>query len=399
MSILRRLAAAGAVAIVLGACSFDDRVDRDEPRAASARVESADQPTAARKAVTSALDEPAHPDFPDPLINLDDLLPGGPPPDGIPSIDDPRFQPVDEVDWLDDDEPVLSLTIGGQTKAYPIRIMMWHEIVNDQLAGIPVAVTYCPLCNSGVAFERTLSGQRTTFGVSGKLYADNLVMYDRLTESLWPQLTGQASVGTLTGARLKAIPMGAVGWRQFRDEHPDARVLSRSTGHDREYLANPYVGYDDPNSEPLFALPTDPDSRLPVKARVVGVGRGDDAVAIHRDRLADRGVQHVEVGPGRVVLWHAPGQVSALDTQLIPDGAEIGSVAAFVAGVEGRALDFTRAADGTFRDQQTGTVWNLFGRAISGPLAGQRLTPVEHLDTFWFVWAAFQPETRLVAAS
>ena len=332
------------------------------------------------------------------MIDLDDLLPGGPPPDGIPSIDYPLFQPVSEVNWLDDDEPVLSLTIDGKTKAYPIRIMTWHEIVNDRLAGVPVAVTYCPLCNSGVAFERTVAGETTTFKVSGKLYADNLVMYDRLTESLWPQLTGRASVGALTGTQLESIPVGAVGWRQFREEHPDGQVLSRTTGHDREYLANPYVGYDDPGSEPLFALPADPDTRLPVKARVVGVGEGKDALAMSRELLADRGVQHVDVGPDRVVLWHVPGQVSALDTREIPDGAEIGSVAAFAAEAGGTSLDFTRVGDGRFRDRQTGSVWNLFGRALSGPLAGDQLTAVEHLDTFWFAWAAFQPETRLVPA-
>ncbi len=392
-----RLAVAGALALVLGACSSDTRVDRDEPRTPPAEVDDTHRPTAAGDEVPSALDDPAHPDFPDPLIDLDDLLPGGPPPNGIPSIDYPLFQPVSEVTWLDDDEPVLSLTIDGRTKAYPIRIMMWHEIVNDRLAGVPVAVTYCPLCNSGVAFERTVAGETTTFKVSGKLYADNLVMYDRLTESLWPQLTGRASVGALTGTQLESIPVGAVGWRQFREEHPDARVLSRSTGHDRDYLTNPYVGYDDPDSEPLFALPTDPDSRLPVKARVVGVGEGKDAIAVSREVLADRGVQHVDVGSDRVVLWHAPGQVSALDTQLIPDGAEIGSVAAFAAKARGKALDFTPAGDATFRDRQTGSVWNLFGRAESGPLAGEQLTAVAHLDTFWFAWAAFQPETRLVS--
>lgn len=398
MNATARLAAAGALSFVLGACATtaSEPADRDADRTSTVEVDDEDAATAGEKP-PSALDDPTNPDFPEPLIDLDDLLPGGPPPNGIPSIDYPLFQPVAEVDWLDDDEPVLSLTIDGRTKAYPVRIMMWHEIVNDRLAGVPVAVTYCPLCNSGVAFERTIAGETTTFKVSGKLYADNLVMYDRLTESLWPQLTGRASVGALTGTQLESIPVGAVGWAQFREEHPDARVLSRSTGHDRDYLTNPYVGYDDPDSEPLFALPNDPDTRLPVKARVVGVGEGKDAVAVPRDLLADRGVQHVEVGREHVVLWHSPGQVSALDTREIPDGAEIGSVAAFAAELGGKALDFTRADDGTFRDQQTGSVWNLFGRAESGPLAGEQLAAVEHLDTFWFAWAAFQPDTRLVS--
>ena len=397
MSVAGRLAAAGALSVVLGACATTpgEPADRDEDRTSTAAVDDEGTVVTDQKP-PSALDDPAHPDFPDPLIDLDDLLPGGPPPNGIPSIDYPLFQPVAEVDWLDEDEPVLSLTIDDKTKAYPIRIMMSHEIVNDRLAGVPVAVTYCPFCNSGVAFERTVAGETTTFKVSGKLYADNPVMYDRLTESLWPQLTGRASVGALTGTQLESIPVGAVGWAQFREEHPDARVLSRSTGHDRDYLTNPYLGYDDPDSEPLFALPADPDTRLPVKARVVGVGEGKDAVAVSRDLLADRGVQHVEVGQKRVVLWHWPGQVSALDTREIPDGAEIGSVAAVAANFGGGALDFTRTDDGTFRDQQTWPVWNLFGRAETGPLVGEQLPAVEHLDTFRFAWAAFQPDTRLV---
>ncbi len=122
---------------------------------------------------------------------------------------------------------MLSLTVGEETRAYPLRVLTWHEIANDVVDGVPVAVTYCPLCNSGVAFERTVEGEETTFGVSGLLYADNLVMFDRATESLWPQLTGQASVGVRTGTQLRSIPMGTVGWAQFREEHPDALVLNR----------------------------------------------------------------------------------------------------------------------------------------------------------------------------
>ena len=393
------LIAAVALALVLSACGGStDTSDGDEPpgppEAASTSGQGDDVED---RDLRSALEDPDQPEFPDPLIDLDELVSGGPPPDGIPSIDRPQFEAVADVDWLEPAEPVLSLTVDGRTKAYPIRILMWHEIVNDRLAGVPVAVTYCPLCNSGVAFERTVAGRTTTFGTSGKLYADNLVMYDRLTESLWPQLTGRASVGSLTGTELASIPMGTVGWAQFRAEHSDAQVLSRVTGSGRHYGDNPYVGYDDPNSEPLFALPGKPDSRLPVKARVVGVGEGDRAVAVSRDLLAETGVQHVTLGRDRVVLWHVPGQRSALDTQMLPDGAEIGSVAAFTARAEERALDFRRGEDDTIRDRQTGSTWNLFGRAVSGPLRGQRLDPVEHLDTFWFAWVAFQPDTDLVA--
>jgi hypothetical protein len=398
MTRVGRLTAAVALALVLSACADTSsettgRVESPAPAetTGSARADDTDIPRGA-----SALDEPDHPDFPDPLIDLNELVSGGPPPEGIPSLDRPLFEPVADVDWLEPDEPVISLTVSGRTKAYPIRIMTWHEIVNDRLAGVPVAVTYCPLCNSGVAFERTVRGQVTTFGTSGMLYADNLVMYDRLTESLWPQLTGRASVGTLTGTELMSIPMGTVGWAQFRAEHPDALVLSRATGFERPYGNNPYVGYDDPDSDPLFEVPGGTDSRLPVKTRVVGVGDGDQSVAVPRDLLAEMRVQHVTLGPDRVVLWHFPGQRSALDTAAIPDGAEIGSVGAFVARAAGRQLDFFAAEDGTVRDEQTGSSWNVFGRAVDGPLQGWQLEAVAHLDTFWFAWVAFQPETDLV---
>ncbi|HXH80592.1 DUF3179 domain-containing protein [Nocardioides sp.] len=395
-----RLSAGAVLALVLSGCAGapGDTAERagpsPSPETSSPASAAADDGDGERE-ITSALDDPADPSFPDPLIDLDDLVSGGPPPDGIRSLDRPLVEQVADVDWLEGDEPVLSLTVAGRTRAYPIRILMWHEIANDRLAGVPVAVTYCPLCNSGVAFERTVAGQTTTFGTSGLLYADNLVMYDRLTESLWPQLTGRASVGTRTGDELVSIPMGTVGWAQFRKEHPDGTVLSRTTGMGRHYGDNPYVGYDDPDSEPMFALPSDPDARLRVKARVVGVGKGAWAVAIPREVLAARRVQHVRVGPRRVVLWHFPGQRSALDTAEIPEGEEIGSVGAFVAHAAGRSLEFV-VEEGTIRDLQTGSSWNVFGRAAAGPLTGRRLEAVAHLDTFWFAWAAFQPKTSLV---
>ena len=202
----------------------------------------------ARAEGPSALDDPRHSGFPDPLIDLGHLVSGGPPPDGIAPIDAPKVQLAREVDWLEAEEPVLALTIAEESRAYPLQVMTWHEIVNDTGGGVPVAVTYCPLCNSGVAFERQVGGRMLSFGTSGMLYADNLVMYDRQTESLWPQLTGQASVGVLTGTRLEAIPIGVVGWEQFRSAHPDALLLTRDTGHDRDYGRNPYAGYDPPTA-------------------------------------------------------------------------------------------------------------------------------------------------------
>jgi hypothetical protein len=222
-------------------------------------------------------------------------------------------------------------------------------------------------------------------------------MFDRATESLWPQLTGQAAVGVRTGTQLRSIPMGTVGWAQFREEHPDALVLSRETGHARDYGRNPYVGYDDPGSDPLFPLPEELDGRLPAKARVVGVGTGVDAVAVERSRLATAGAVAVDVGERPVTLWHLPGQRSALGAAEIAEGAEIGTVAAFVARLDGEELRFGRDDAGAITDEATGSTWNAFGRATDGPLGGKRLRPVVHLDTFWFSWVAFQPDTDLVS--
>ncbi len=349
----------------------------------------------ARDDLPSALREPDSDLFPEPLIGLDDLISGGPPPDGIPPIDRPQFEEVGEVGWLGDDDPVLSLTVDGETRGYPVGIMTWHEIVNDEVAGQPVAVTYCPLCNSGVAFLRTVDGERLDFGTSGMLYADNLVMYDRQTQSLWPQLTGLASVGAMTGTQLEAIPMGVLGWEQFADAHPDALVLTRDTGHDRSYGSNPYVGYDLPDGGLLAPVPGGVDDRLPVKERVVGVGGGSDPVAVLRDSVAEAGVVELEVDGEPVTLWHLPGQASALDLEEISDSYDVGSVATFSPVVDGRELSWRRTGGG-FVDDRTGSRWDITGRAVSGPLRGERLEQVRHLDTFWFAWAAFEPDTRLV---
>lgn len=381
-----------AVLTLVTACSGTDT--REDPgRGARAPGQVAAAP---REDVPSALDHPGNAAFPAPLIDLDELRSGGPPPDGIPAIDDPRFESAGEVDWIEDDEPVLSLTVGGETRAYPLRVMTWHEIVNDVVGGVPVAVTYCPLCNSGVAFERTVAGHGVlSFGTSGMLYADNLVMYDRQTESLWPQLTGRASVGALTGTELVAIPMGPVAWRDFAAPNPRSLVLSQDTGFARPYGTNPYAGYDDPNGDLLFGLPGEPDARLPVKERVVGLDDGDASVAVVRSSLVGRPPLEVTVGRREVVLWHRPGQSSALDADTVAGGADIGTVGAFDPRLDGQVLHFeSRGTDVV--DRETGSTWTVLGRATAGPLTGTELTPVRFLDTFWFAWATFHPDTELL---
>jgi len=343
----------------------------------------------------SALDLPTPDDLVETaIIESTDFMSGGPPPDGIPSIDAPRFVKARSVTTLTDTEPVLSLEVGGETRAYPVRILIWHEIVNDTIDGVPVAVTYCPLCNSALAFDRRLDDRVLSFGTSGLLYNSDLVMYDRQTQSLWPQLSGLASIGRLTGAQLDRLPIQTVAWADFKEAHPDAWVLSEDTGYDRNYGSNPYVRYDEEDSQPFAFLALAPKA-LPVKARVIGLGSGEEAVAITLDRLRDEGVMQVSVDGVDVVLFFDPGLTSALDTESLAEARAVGATGAFSPNVDGQRLTFT-ATDMGFTDAETGSSWNVLGQATSGPLTGTSLERIDHVDTFWFAWSAFQPETSVV---
>jgi hypothetical protein len=347
-----------------------------------------------RENVPSALDRIDDPALPAPLVDPAQVISGGPPPDGIPPIDVPTFSRAADVDWLADDEPVLAPAIGAPARAYPVRILIWHEIVNDTVDGRPVAITYCPLCNSALGFDRRLGDRVLTFGTSGSLYRSDLVMYDRQTESLFSQIEGRAIAGVLAGAQLDRVPVQTITWAQFRDANPDGYVLSRDTGATRDYGANPYAGYDDPASRP-FLFDGEPDPRLPPKERVAALGGDVDPVAVPLPVLAAAGVLELDVAGRPVVVWSVDGLRSALDSPEITQGRTIGATGAFDPVLDGRRLSFTRAPDGRFTDAETGSTWNVLGHALDGPFAGARLDPVEHLDTFWFAWAAFHPDTRI----
>jgi hypothetical protein len=338
------------------------------------------------------------PATPSPLVNPEDIISGGPPPDGIPPIDEPRFVAPEDARFLANREPVLAVEIGGEAKAYPLQIMTWHEIVNDDIGGVPVSVTYCPLCNTGIAFERpTIDGQLLDFGTSGKLYNSNLVMYDRQTETFWSQATGQAITGPLTGEQLTFVPARIVAFGDWKAEHPDGLVLSRDTGHSRPYGQNPYVGYDSTTSPFLFS--GDPDPRLPPLARILGIARAEDAVAFPYETVAAAAVDDWAIvtekvaGQHVVVFWKA-GTASALDTDEIARGEDVGSIAAYRPEVDGRRLTFEATGAGIV-DRETGSVWTILGRAVSGPLTGEQLVPELAIDSFWFDWAAFHPQTRI----
>ena len=331
------------------------------------------------------------------LVALDEITSGGPPPDGIPAIDRPAFvKPAEAAAWLAPKEPVLALEVKGDARAYPLQILMWHEIVNDVVGGVPVTVTFCPLCNSGIVFERTVDGTTLDFGTSGKLYKSDLVMYDRQSHSLWAQMEGRAIVGARAGARLKLIPANTLSFDEWRMIHPDGKVLSRDTGHSRNYGLNPYESYDQVDLGPfLFRGRLDP--RRPPKERVVGIKLGDTARAYPWSVLVERRVVHDRLADETLVILYQPGTLSALDDGEIRRSRAVGATAAFSRLVDGRGLTFEAAAD-SFRDRETGSTWTLLGHAVKGPLAGRRLTAVAHVDAFWFAWAAFNPSTSVYEA-
>ena len=353
-------------------------------------------PASGREQVPSALSSPAGAGLPRPLVNPASIVGGGPPPDGIPAIDHPRFLHPAQVSFLSANEPVLALQIGADARAYPVQILIWHEIVNDTVGGVPVAVTYCPLCNSAIAYDRRAAGRVLSFGTSGKLYDSNLVMYDRQTQSLWAQFTGQAVAGVLTGRQLRPYPMQTVSWRAWRAGHPHRWVLSRDTGYTRPYGANPYPGYDNIHSQPVL-FPGRVNGRYTAMTRLVGLHHGGAAVAVLLTALRRQRVIDLTLAGQPVTVWWQPGTASALSSPTVAGGSDVGATGAFSPVVHGRRLHFLPAAGGGFRDQETGSHWTVLGHAGTGPLAGQNLTPLTHVDTFWFVWAAFRPQTRVIS--
>ena len=273
------------------------------------------------------------------IVHPDKIQSGGPPPDGIPSIDDPAYVSVSEAnDWIQENELVLALQYNGVTRAYPLQILVWHEIVNDVVAGKPVLVTYCPLCGSGIAYERTIDGQEVEFGTSGRLYNSNLVMYDRVYGTLWTQIGGQAIVGELSGKLLTPIDIDTVVWRDWAPAHPDAEVLSQQTGFDRDYGEDPYGSYYE---DSFIWFPVEgQDDRIHPKTVIFGIEVNGVFKAYQEDDLIESGEIKDTVG--------------------------------------GRDISLTRSDDGVV--------------TIIDIAAGTGI--VKERD-FWFAWYAFHPKTEL----
>ena len=325
-------------------------------------------------------------------VSYDEILSGGVPRDGIPPLDRPKFTTQDSASrWLGDQEPVIAFELNGDIRAYPLQILTWHEIVNDVVGGVPVAVTFCPLCNTAIVFDRTVDGVVHDFGTSGKLRNSDLVMWDRQTESWWQQFTGEAIVGKLTGTKLDVLPSPLISWADFKAANPEGTVLSRDTGFNRPYGQNPYGGYDRADNPP-FLFDGDVDGRLAAKDRVVDVSIGDVTVAFPFKVLERERVVNYTVNDQDIAVFFKSGTVSALDRDSIEDSRDVGATGVFESDLNGQKLTFVANGD-TFVDNETGTTWNILGQAVDGPLSGEQLKPVVHTNIFWFAIAAFRPDT------
>jgi hypothetical protein len=334
-------------------------------------------------------------DFSKRTVELAEIESGGPPKDGIPAIDRPRFvgTPAARA-WLKAKEPVIVLRMGKEARAYPLQILMYHEIVNDTVNGVPVAVTFCPLCNASLVFERRVADRVLDFGTTGRLRFSDLVMYDRQTESWWQQFTGKGIVGHYAGADLKKVPSEIVSFADFMAAHPTGLILSRETGYPRPYGRNPYAGYDRIDQSP-FLFTGRKDDRLPPMERVLSVSAGGKHRLYALTLLERHPVANAELSGLPYVVFSKAGMASPLDSDRIEAGRPISAATAFERRIDGRVLKFD-VREGKYIDTETGSEWNVLGEAVAGPLKGKRLPSVDSGVHFAFAWLAFNPQSEIV---
>lgn len=337
-------------------------------------------------------------DFSNSIIDLEELLVGIPisdPRDAIPPIDNPRFEAVSESDWIEDQEPGVLIEIEGDARFYPLSVMTRHEIVNDEIAEVPVAVTYCPLCNTALVFDRRFEGETLRLGVSGLLRNSDLVMWDDVTQTLWQQVTGEAIVGKHAGESLTPLASAIVRWADFRDTHPDGQALSSDQGFGLVYGSNPYEFYSS-RGRPYNFYSGEIDDRFPALERVVGISVNGIDKAYPFSLINKVRVVHDNLGGQElVVFWGASDTADALDSGLIADAIGIGTGIVYNPVVDGERLTFVASGDTEFVDNETGTTWSILGKATIGELAGEELELLPHRNEFWFAWQAFFPDAEV----
>ena len=320
------------------------------------------------------------------LIPKVEVLDGGPGKDGIPSVDAPSFSSVAEIDFLDDTDLVIGVKVGDDIRAYPHPILDWHEIVNDAPGGKPLAITYCPLTGTGIAWDRMINGQETTFGVSGLLYNTNLIPYDRATDSNWSQMLLQSVNGENSGQSIPTYPIIETTWASWKAMFPNSLVQNTTTGFDRDYNVYPYGDYRTNDSFILFPISTD-DSRLPRKDRGLGV--------IIQGEAKFYPVQSFTDGNTATIIKYDEWQ----GKQLVIIGSQSANfMMAFERNLaDGTVLEFTPNSElsDIIATDQEGNEWNIFGEAVSGPRAGTQLQIPTSFMGYWFAFGTFYPELEI----
>ncbi len=314
-------------------------------------------------------------------IPENEIISSGLPKDGIPSLFNPEMIPADQT-RLPDDDLVVGIVAGGKPRAYPHPILDWHEVVNEDLQGIALTISYCPLTGTAVVFDGTHLGK---FGVSGLLYRNNLIMFDRATDSHWPQLRLQCDQGAAKNTKLRLLPAIETSWGTWKKLFPSTLILSTNTGYDRPYgiPGSAYFGYDSLNSPPLFRQ-KGIDDRLPPKQRVHGILLGTGP-----DNFQSKVYLIKETQERRLIHdWVANEAI------LVVDVGEKNFVISFLRTVDGQTLTFELTGNAnifpfTFKDKETGSTWNVLGVATDGPLAGKKLKRPLSFNAYWFAWGAF----------
>lgn len=318
------------------------------------------------------------------LIPRDEVFDGGPGKDGIPSIDNPKFSDVSSIDFLASGDLVLGVNVGGEIRAYPHPILDWHEIVNDEVGGKPLAITYCPLTGTGIGWVREVNGWPTTFGVSGLLYNTNLIPYDRNTNSNWSQILLKGVNGPQSGKEIETYPVLETTWQTWKTMFPGSKVLNTNTGFSRNYGNYPYGNYRTNHDLLLFPVVPD-DKRLPRKQRGLGLIINEKAK-----------FYPVEKFGSAATVFHDVFE----NVDLVVVGSkDLNFVAAFERKLtDGTLLEFSAISETgnpvVMKDSE-GSEWNVFGEAVAGPREGSVLKPAQSFVGYWFAWGAFYPGTEI----
>ncbi|MCF6356426.1 MAG: DUF3179 domain-containing protein [Draconibacterium sp.] len=320
--------------------------------------------------------------------------------DGIPPIDNPKYISAKEAKTVYfEHEPVIKIENNGKAKAIPLNILTYHEIVNDNIGDLYFSASYCPLCNSAIAFNRKLNfnGKKylLDFGVSGMLRGSNLVMWDRQTETWWQQFVGKGLVGKLTGAELEMLPAQIISMADFIENYPNGEVLSKETGFEKQqkhYGTNVYEEYDSKPNPRLFFCEI--DSRLPAMERVIDIQSMGEFKIYPHSTVAREKIINDEFKGLKVVLFFQPGTNSILDSKDISTAKDIGSITVFKREINKQTLTFKKK-DNKFKDNETNSIWTITGKCVKGKLKGEKLTPIRYGNHFAFSWFAFNPECEI----